>query len=81
MPNTAFWWMTEYAEFGWHLQGRYRELLRREDTCVIFDLREVRELEAVGENAASDGTANGRPFTPAARKKVLEGQPGGVVAK
>jgi glycosyltransferase involved in cell wall biosynthesis len=38
-PGTAFWWLDHYAEFARHLRDHYRELLRRDGTCVIYELR------------------------------------------
>jgi hypothetical protein len=32
----------EHGGFRRHLEGRYREVVEREDTCLIFDLREPR---------------------------------------
>jgi GT2 family glycosyltransferase len=39
-PATAFWWLDHYRAFAQHLLRRYREIVRVEDTCVIFALRE-----------------------------------------
>lgn len=39
-PSTAFWWLGHYKELRHHLEGRYREVARREGTCVIYALRE-----------------------------------------
>jgi hypothetical protein len=42
VPEPAFWWLDDkdgYKEFRQHLEKRYRVVVRREDTCVIFDLR------------------------------------------
>jgi len=39
-PNSAFWWLGYYVEFGQYLETRYRVVVREEDTCVIFALRE-----------------------------------------
>jgi GT2 family glycosyltransferase len=39
-PDTSLWWLEHYPEFGRHLQSRYREVARREGTCLIYDLRE-----------------------------------------
>ncbi len=60
--------MTWYVEFAEHLLGSYRELRRCEDTCVIFDLREVQESEAEEEKAASELTTNGRCQTHAVQQ-------------
>jgi hypothetical protein len=39
VPEPAFWWLDHYEGFRQHLEKRYRVVVRREDTCVIFDLR------------------------------------------
>ena len=39
-PATALWWLDHYAEFGQHLERRCRLVLRQEDTCAIFSLRD-----------------------------------------
>jgi GT2 family glycosyltransferase len=39
IPETSFWWITHYAEFGCHLEHNYRTAVRRDDTCLIVDLR------------------------------------------
>jgi glycosyltransferase involved in cell wall biosynthesis len=38
-PETAFWWLEYYGEFGQHLKSHYRVILHREDACMIFALR------------------------------------------
>jgi 2-polyprenyl-3-methyl-5-hydroxy-6-metoxy-1,4-benzoquinol methylase len=40
-PQTAFWWLEHYAEFKQHLESHYRVVVRQEDTCLIFALREL----------------------------------------
>jgi hypothetical protein len=37
-PQTALWWLEHYGAFGQHLENRYRAIVTREDTCVIFAL-------------------------------------------
>ncbi|HEX9868095.1 MAG TPA: glycosyltransferase [Candidatus Tectomicrobia bacterium] len=39
-PSAAFWWLEHYAELKRHLESRHRVVVRQEDTCVIFALRE-----------------------------------------
>jgi len=51
VPNTSFWWLTRYKEFGRHLRARYKELLYRDETCLIFDLQEARVQELTEEEA------------------------------
>jgi GT2 family glycosyltransferase len=38
VPETGFWWLDFYEDFGRHLQDRYPTVVRDEDTCVIFSL-------------------------------------------
>jgi len=39
-PNIAFWWFDHYKGFKKHLDRRYRQLVRNEDCCAIFSLRQ-----------------------------------------
>ena len=41
IPQTAFWWLDHYREFGAHLDAKAKLLVRHEDTCAIFALRET----------------------------------------
>jgi hypothetical protein len=38
-PGTAFWWLDHYAPFRSHLESRYREVVRDEAVCAVYDLR------------------------------------------
>jgi glycosyltransferase involved in cell wall biosynthesis len=40
LPVTAFWWFDEYEEFRKHLEARYPVVVRNDETCLIFDLRQ-----------------------------------------
>jgi hypothetical protein len=40
IPSTAFWWLDHYAEFGQYLKRHCRLVVRQEDACVIYSLRE-----------------------------------------
>jgi hypothetical protein len=40
LPATAFWWLDQYPKFREHLEARYPVIVRAEETCIIFDLRE-----------------------------------------
>jgi glycosyltransferase involved in cell wall biosynthesis len=44
-PATALWWLEHYAEFGRHLEGRYRRV-GDDESCVIYELGE-QQTEAV----------------------------------
>ncbi len=39
LPRTQFWWLQHYGEFKTHLESNYRLAARRDNTCLIFDLR------------------------------------------
>jgi len=45
-PHLAFWWLDHYVDFKKHLESRYRQVVRNEDTCLIFALRERDSLGA-----------------------------------
>jgi glycosyltransferase involved in cell wall biosynthesis len=38
-PRTAFWWLDHYQKFREHLDAHYPVVVRDENTCIIFDLR------------------------------------------
>jgi glycosyltransferase involved in cell wall biosynthesis len=60
-PHTAAWWLDYYAELKDYLEQNYCEVLRRNGTCVIFDLRD-------GAAQAADQEVSVRTFKqPAAR--------------
>ena len=40
LPATAFWWLDHYKEFRDYVEARYPVIIRDEDACIIFDLRE-----------------------------------------
>jgi hypothetical protein len=44
LPSPMFWWLDHFAEFSQHLRDRYR-LLRKDDFCVIYSLREAASLD------------------------------------
>jgi GT2 family glycosyltransferase len=48
LPATARWWLDHYAGFREHLERRY-SLIRDEDSCVIFHLRQSARAGMVGE--------------------------------
>jgi hypothetical protein len=39
LPEPYFWWLTEYVELKRHLEAHYRLVVRKDDVCLIFDLR------------------------------------------
>jgi SAM-dependent methyltransferase len=43
LPSTALWWLEHYTELRRHLEAHYPAVLRQEDTCFIFALRDNRE--------------------------------------
>jgi hypothetical protein len=40
-PATAFWWFQHYPEFAHHLRTRYPTVVQVDDTCLVFELRQV----------------------------------------
>ena len=42
IPANSFWWLDDYQEFRKHVEARYRAVVRDENTCIVFDLRESR---------------------------------------
>jgi glycosyltransferase involved in cell wall biosynthesis len=76
-PQSAFWWLEHYVEFRQHLESQYRVLLREEDTCLIFQLREA---ETCAEQSANQSTSiayqpEARQQQPAAQSEPLVYQP------
>jgi hypothetical protein len=60
-PQTAFWWIEHYPEFARHLESRYRQIVRRNDTedaCMIFDLR-----HSLPQDTSLLGQLKGEPST------------------
>jgi hypothetical protein len=43
LPATAHWWLEHYAEFGGHLEGRYRAVASEPATGTIYDVDTARE--------------------------------------
>ena len=41
LPQTAFWWLDHYREFRDHLDARHRVVVRQEDACIIYALRDT----------------------------------------
>jgi GT2 family glycosyltransferase len=41
IPRTSMWWLDHYGEFREYLGRSCHEVVRRDDACVIFALREV----------------------------------------
>ena len=59
-PCTSFWWLEQYVEFRQHLEERYRLVVREEDACLIFALRETPtapQPESLGAVQSSNGNA------------------------
>ena len=40
LPATALWWLEHYQKFREYVEARYPSIVRDENTCIIFDLRE-----------------------------------------
>jgi GT2 family glycosyltransferase len=52
-PSTALWWLEHYGEFEHHLKSRYSVAAWREDTCMLFALREPTYQRPNGVNVPS----------------------------
>jgi len=65
-PSTAFWWFERYPAFKDHLESQYREVMRDEQTCVIFDVRHSRSDDVQVEDAEyrRRGAPDGLPLPP-----------------
>jgi hypothetical protein len=53
-PRTTFWWLEHYQEFRQHLEANYRVVVRQEDVCLIFSLREAERDQPVRPTADPD---------------------------
>ncbi len=40
IPAKSFWWLNDYQKFRERVENRYAAIVRDEQTCIIFDLRE-----------------------------------------
>jgi hypothetical protein len=47
IPQPAFWWLDHYVAFHVHLENRYDALLRDDEVCVIYDLRQPKRPDAL----------------------------------
>jgi len=56
-PSAALWWLDHYVEFKQYLESRYREIVRQEDACLVFALREP---ATENQFAANVGSSNGK---------------------
>ena len=65
LPETAFWWLDHYEGFREHLENRYRLLARREETCLIFALREPETGLNSSQTRAGDAPAATHQEAPA----------------
>jgi glycosyltransferase involved in cell wall biosynthesis len=60
-PNTSLWWLDHYREFKEHLDKNYQKSVWRDDTCVIYGLRE------------SDTGSKGQPYLTSPAQLVTSG--------
>lgn len=60
IPASAFWWLEHYAGLRRHLDMRYKLTLRRDDACVIYDLREGHRAPVVSVAKQSAQTLTAR---------------------
>ena len=52
LPATAFWWLNDYQKCRKHVEARYPVVVRDDETCIIFDLREPSATSAIPRNLA-----------------------------
>ena len=52
-PSTSMWWLQHYEGLRRHLDHRYREVLREEGTCVIYELRAPGRANAAAGNGGT----------------------------
>ncbi len=74
-PATAFWWLNYYTELSHHLEAHYCEVLR-DDSCVIFDLRETR-VARTGLGLTEPGAKASRPKGAATNDEHHHGEGNG----
>ena len=79
-PRTAFWWLEHYAEFGQHLESRYRAAVRQQGTCLIFALCDPRadeqqELGARTQSSHDKATATASHSLKNQRLGLSQGAP------
>lgn len=55
-PSASLWWLDHYVEFKQYLEESYRKIVRQEDACVVFALREPATEDRF---AANVGSSNG----------------------
>jgi hypothetical protein len=53
-PGSSLWWLNHYADFRQHLSDRYRPVLEREGSCIIFSLQDS-DANAGREAELGDG--------------------------
>lgn len=57
-PATAFWWLEHYGELRAHLEQRYSEVVRLDDVCRVFALRELAATEQSMREPSLDADPN-----------------------
>jgi glycosyltransferase involved in cell wall biosynthesis len=61
IPATCLWWLEHYEDFRRHLEGNYRLVVRQDDVCAVYSLREGPNGRPGGA-AREAQTAARRPF-------------------
>lgn len=66
VPNTAFWWLEDYRDFGTHLRSRFELLAHDEETGAVFDLngpplQRAPASQDTAEAVTRPPSANGKP--------------------
>lgn len=63
IPASAFWWLEHYVGLRRHLDTRYKLALRRDDACVIYDLRIGQQTKAGEKSQVSETPLSARICT------------------
>lgn len=71
LPETLNWWLEYYAQFRCHLENKYRRFNPKDDSCIIYDLRESESTSALPRTEVTSETytvpENGGPHQIAYR--------------
>lgn len=79
IPSSSLWWLDHYRGFRSHLESHYREVVRQDDVCRIYDLR-VPPLEAVDGSDVIQGLVEQLGFELDRDPNVLDWTQGGALA-
>ena len=58
IPAKSFWWLNQYQRFREDVETRYSAVVRDENTCLIFDLRNAQPKARVAADQADGQSEN-----------------------